>query len=701
MDQPSPAARSHPAIPAPVKPAAGYLEWNDALAAHFFKPEMAGQPVYLYVNRDVIADAGERLDSDLGGLVSAACLGPAWVTRAGLCQRALQTHEAWRSRGLPYPPYLGYLALFVLAAGLEGDFAAHAYYPRLRALLEEPGSGMLPSFDRMLELWDDLERWSVHDRGGELGVFEARIAGGWIHVGLPIAQTVLTADERQALPRIFAAAGLDSTWHPSSAELIRALRLHGPGSLRNRTMALVASQKDPDALSALLDVVADQLAVWDGELEEDAAADGGGRRVQASLRLCLALDAVAGRAHASLRARMNHAFPEDRLILGPLRETPAFSCEESHPGWSLPLVDLDTGRPVEPSPASWISGLRLRDEGLGWELVMRASPVRLFIEGTGEGLPGLLEVYELPRGRQFYLAFQSVHWPALQRWTETGCRGWREIPATTGLPPGWKLGVAEEALSDHQVRDRFPSLAFADLMRLRLLRGIRSALGQTFFAFAPPAIAVEGGTGDEEVWVDDSRLEGSGDGIYELPRNLPLETRIGVEVRRGEHVLKRAAIYLTASFSWCMARPVRLADACGHPVDEIRDGSVAVSGALAFPPDLTARFRADPLHAAGLRGVRGRVFLIGRRPGEISKWPAQPLPEGWDPVWAVPMARRGRAVYCGGSLEEAEPVQDPSTGGDRDLWKQVLWRWRRRIAPPRDALLASLWRGYRQVARHG
>src|SRR5207244_433688 len=76
----------------------------------------------------------------------------------GLCKRALRTCLGWRDRELEVPPYLAYLALFVLAAGREGDFASHAYYPRLWDLLGEPDTGRAPpSFDRMFDLWDDLE----------------------------------------------------------------------------------------------------------------------------------------------------------------------------------------------------------------------------------------------------------------------------------------------------------------------------------------------------------------------------------------------------------------------------------------------------------------------------------------------------------------------------------------------------------------
>ena len=130
-----------------------YLDWNDRLAAHFFNAEMAGRSVYLYANNELIAEIGGSVKD----FVSTVKQGPPWVGPGELCQRALQALRGWRDRSLPFPPYIGYLCLFVLAAGEEGDFAPHAYYPRLRRILDYPDSGMLPSFNRMLELWDDLE----------------------------------------------------------------------------------------------------------------------------------------------------------------------------------------------------------------------------------------------------------------------------------------------------------------------------------------------------------------------------------------------------------------------------------------------------------------------------------------------------------------------------------------------------------------
>ena len=179
-----------------------YLAWNDAIGACFFNPDRSGARVFLYVTTDVVTEIGAPHDADLNDFIAAVKTGPPWNTRhgRGICQQALQSLEGWRNRNLKYPPYLSYLALFVLADTVDVGFARHAYYPGLRYLLgEEPEAGMYPSFHQMYRLWDDLAVWSNEDRHGDWGVFDADIAGEWMHVGLPRAQTLLTDKERDSL----------------------------------------------------------------------------------------------------------------------------------------------------------------------------------------------------------------------------------------------------------------------------------------------------------------------------------------------------------------------------------------------------------------------------------------------------------------------------------------------------------------------
>ncbi|MCP2730218.1 hypothetical protein [Limnofasciculus baicalensis] len=91
-----------------------YRDWNNLIAEHFFKPEMADFPVYLYVTEDLITAIGKSKGVDCQDFINAVKTSVG-ITRNGICQKGLQTMEEWkyRQQRQGYPPYIGYLALFV------------------------------------------------------------------------------------------------------------------------------------------------------------------------------------------------------------------------------------------------------------------------------------------------------------------------------------------------------------------------------------------------------------------------------------------------------------------------------------------------------------------------------------------------------------------------------------------------------------
>src|SRR3990167_5071506 len=207
-----------------------YLEWNNRLAKYFFNEEMAGRKGLLYVDTKLINTIGTGL-GDVNDFKQFVIIGPPWSTRDSICQKALQAYENWRKRDIDYPPYIAFLALFVLAEDTEGEFHSHAYYPRLRMFLGETnGTGAPPSFDKMWELWMDLEKWNREDKNEELGRFTFRIRGGWVHVGLPLSQTILSHKERKTLQIIFNKAELDPTDIPAVDTIKRIMLDYGRGS---------------------------------------------------------------------------------------------------------------------------------------------------------------------------------------------------------------------------------------------------------------------------------------------------------------------------------------------------------------------------------------------------------------------------------------------------------------------------------------
>ncbi|MGH9120383.1 MAG: hypothetical protein ACRDYC_00320, partial [Acidimicrobiales bacterium] len=411
------------------------------------------------------------------------------------------------------------------------------------------------------------------------------------------------------MPRLFAAADLDPTAVPTTSELLSALRTSGPGVLRPRTLALVESGTGNDATRALLDAVADEFASWDGEVPAGAeTANGLVERVLGRLRICLSFDPVARRAAATLRANSNRPFPDEPLLLAAGPENPVARCDAATPGWSGPLTDTDSGDPVPPSPAQWVGGMRLTDRSQHWDLHLPPAQVRVFVEGEPAGLPGLVETHRLPRAQEFHIAFANLAWTVLRPWLE-GCPGWRLYGTVEGLPAGWQFGSALVARGAGPTR--FESLGFADRLRLRLIGGLRSAAGNTYFSFALPSVLIEGGSGGEELFCNGSRLADPGIGqAYEIPAS-PDEGRITLEVRQGERVLARSSIFPAAGFNWHVRDPIERVDGFG------RSGASAepwTCGAVVAGAPRVAGIAPDPLRAPGLRTASGRVFFIGRRP---------------------------------------------------------------------------------------
>jgi hypothetical protein len=673
-----------------------YLTWNNRIASHFFKPDMAGQRICLYVSEETIGGIGAPHSSDVADFIDAVKAGPPWATRQGLCQRALQTLHRWRDRGQDYPPYIAYLALFVLAAGIDGDFSSIAYYPRLRALLDDdPSVGQVPSFDRMWELWFDLETWSNQDKSGTLGIFSVTFPfSKWIHIGLPVAQTLLTKSERDSLPAIFAKADIDPLSPPSDVELSALLREHGRDGFHHRTLRLLegVGEEEGRRRAVLIELILEELREWDGIASVSGLSGQPSARHYASLRLCCDIDTVAAQAQLTLRCRSKHNLPEDGLMLTLDSRSAQFRCEEVALGWSAPLSAEIGGPPVDASSFNWSEGLSLKDADLGWILSLPPSPIRIFVSGAQYDLPGIVETRRLPSGSPFYLAARENAWVLLRKWGALGCAGFKELTVRKGMPKAWAFFYADCAHSDELIKGEYPLLSLPSTLRLYFDGGIRVSRGQQFFRFAPPRLVLEGAEDSTTlscngVLTECSRLPHT----YELPREVLSASEVTVEVRTGDDILSRRVFLVDGPIQ--PTKLERSLDRFGADLAESRNGVTgALAPALSFIPfDFRSVVRVPD---------ERRVFYIGSEPGQIVSWPSDPLPTDWAPVWAIPMRKRGRAVFCGTDLSTAEP-QNPRCADQKKVkeWKELLWHGRKRIAEPTQMGLRALWLRFQEEAR--
>jgi len=676
-----------------------YLSWNDLLVKHYFDSSMAGREVLLYVNSEVIETLGKPYGVGVDDFIESVKKGPGWATRSRLCQRALQAYDHWRNRDLEYPPYVGYLVFFVLAAVTETDYAPYSYYPGLRKLLgESQDAGMPFRFDSMTYLWNDLEKWSREDRHEELGRFVARIRGGWVHVGQPRSQTVLSENERKHLSNIFDAAGLDPTDAPSPEIVLKILSYCGQSVLENRTRSLLESkQAEDDVLKrALVELTLDELEEWDGTVLEQVTKDESPRQqVHTSLRLCIKLDSLASRVEIYVRFKTSRPFPEEGLHFRSREDQHVWECIESQHGWSTPLRDYSKASPEKLNGAllNWAAGMRLTDSEVHWRAGLPMAEVRLFRLGI-DGLPDWVETQRLERGIEFLVACKSALGEKLSDWGKDGCEHF-EQKNVTGLPPGWLLYYGKNA------RESCPDidiLTLSTTVRLQLKEGVKADKGNVYFKFAPPKIALENSFGSERVMVDGRLLEQPDDNIpvFILPKDVPSNLPIRIEVDIGDHCLSKVIrlreFGLPHSFNETLFRDPT-GDICSN------DLPVYACGAHVF-----GELNGTQYHGPNLTYLSDKTVFIGERPGQVSYWPDEAYPLTWHPVWAVTKSKRKnwQVHFCGNPNQLKRVVSLPTPSGNRariKRWKEAIWHKRKRCVPPEMEEVRLIWKDYMRLAK--
>lgn len=658
-----------------------YLAWNDALAKYFFGTGKAGEEVYLHVTRDLLKQLGQELGAAESDFVNAVMEGPAWASSSSLCHRAYEAMKDWRKRGLQWPPYIAYLGLFVLAWMVEGEFAPHAYYPRLWKLVGIGDTRMPPGFEKMWELWEDLETWAVHDCKGKLGIFKARSIGGHIHIGYPLAQAILPPEDLHRLPAIFASAQLDPVFSRRE-ELLRAL-LSYKSHLSARTRRVLSGKLGEGALEYMIELVEEKLREWDGEAPGDpGVATTGSKQVHGWLRLCLLdLDLVAGTACSVLRCQLKAELPESGVYLILPGNQVAMATWEGN-GWSAPL-ETEDGKYLDASTLDWEAGLELKESSYGWIFRLPPGQARVFARADLLGLPGLVESPSIPPGGAVIAARRPLC-EELAFHAAAACTLVQGPLEIKGIPPGWSVVV----IGTIEDPSRLPSWLGSfrtEGLRARLAGGIRAGRGEVFFAFAPPRVQVEGDVAGVRVYANGQLALSLGDsGLHEIPASvLQPGSRVTIEVHRGEDVVWRRTIFLVESFEWRTRGPAGLLERYSAPEVDKR----------------SAASRWQELALEDIAGSRP-LFLVGRAPGQVARWsPRTPFPS-WEPVWVVSGGRKPGVFFCGLDPGTASPLPEPA-GCRQHMreWKKLVWYWRKRVAVPPERFLQALWRQYGKVAR--
>lgn len=695
-------------------PKLDYLDWNDLIARKFFNTGMAGREVLLYVTEEIINDLGSETGENIEDFIKCVKAGPDWATREGICQKALQCYEEWKDIRQGYPQYIAYLALFVLAATLSGNFDQNAYYPRLRKLLgESPKTGTYPSFDKMDKLWNDLEKWSRLYKHEELGRFTRRVRGRNVHIGIPLSQTILSEDERSVLPLIFNAAEIDPTDAPSDIAIRRMLLRYGTSHLKKRTLQLLRDKEDyAEMKNALVSFVFEEIAEWDGSICEtlphhsqfkDEVITKEYRTAQ--LRICFdPPDRIAKRITFSLRFKTNRSFPENGLDLEYQGQT--YSCFETSPNWSRKLKNLKTATYLNAAELDWLQRTMFEDREKGWKAILRPAPVRIFFPGSGENLPGWIESHRLERNCDFIIACHASKADIVEIWGNKSCEEFRAMHFK-GLPENWILFEGKNA---HGPCFEIDVLNLPNQLDLQLKGGIKVGRSNFYLNFSPPAVLLKGSYGNERIIIAGGQYERELEqdlpsNFWAIPADAPVNKPLYLEVYREENEpLQREVLQLIEPVVSGKLENSPKRDALGSIITEGSIGAYArgaiVNGANpavhnSFPPVL-------PTY------LSKRIIFLGSSPGEITDWPKEDLPESWKPVWALAkLANLGKEIWVAHFCSHLS-YEDPKSHPSRPLanrkavkrWSNSIWVRRKRIKEPRLKALRQLWAEYMEAAKY-
>ncbi|MEW6697568.1 MAG: hypothetical protein AB1341_09515 [Bacillota bacterium] len=668
-----------------------YLEWNYLLTRHFFKPEMEGKEVFLFTDKSTIDVVGSHLPQALDDFINAIKTGPEWVrSKEDIYEKAYGTFFNWRKRNYKYPPYVAYLAFFVMAWSVEGDYDDKAYYPRLSTLLGVDTDVKPQKVKKMYELWIDLEKWSKVDKHEQFGHFTARVRGNWKHIGLPLSQTLLTVSERKNLPQFFAEYNFDPTSPPSENEIINSIIKSNHFKQRTKRLLIANNIEGSISKKTLIGMLQEELQSWDGTVNAQIINQESSTGVYTQLKVCINYYALSETVKSTVRFKSNYQFPEEDIQFIRKRDDSIWLCRESTPMWSSVLQSTGDHKQLDASSLDWISGEVFMDETMGWKATLKPSRIKVFVEGKREKLPGWIEVSKVETRTCYLIACHKELYQSIYDWGNEHCEEFRVINAL-GLPQQWVLFKTSSIKESHPNLD---ILKLPTTMTARFIGGLKIGRGNKYYSFSPPSIMIEGSDGNEKLLLNGNQIEAVDEGLWQIPEGLNISEPLIIEIaKNNEVVIRRTIVLENISLQNDYEPPARNrfgVITAEKPLD------IAVAGAVVTGEGVNS---IPPYPAEVPTYLSNRIIFLGKEPGQINEWPADGVPVSWKPVWAVAKVGRDKwkAYFVGTQNELNPPERLHKNLHGWKKWKRVFIQ--STIENCRIRSLAELWRTYKRKAK--
>ena len=650
-----------------------YLDWNDKIAKYFFNNNNANKKVFLSVEKELITEIAKTDRKTFEDFIQAIKQGPNWFSDSNqkVAQRAYNTFKDWRNRNLTYPPYIAYLALFVLAVNYNNEgsaFHENAYYDRLRHILgESDASGQYPSFNKMIDLWDDLEKWSLEEKKSEWGEFSPGIYGQKIHIGIPIYQVILTKEDKCKLPEFFWKMGWDSDSSPNDKELLESIKKYGKEFFSKKTLKKV---EDNNFSDILLERILDQLKYYD---EDESASEGtiSESEKRGHIILCLDdIDQISGIVKVYFRCKRFKGIPDEFMLknenIEELKIESSIS-NVSKPIKNCPIVD-------------WKKDFILKNEKYRFQY--KGNKYKVFEKGRKLGLNGWIETRKAPLKEKFYLATDRELSSKVIKWGTNACEEFNELGNIGELPQNWKLFEIKGVNNDY-IKENIPSISMEKKLRIHLLNGIKVSQSDKFFNFAMPEINIEVGFQKLNVICKEAKLIKKDSGHFVLPEDIPKNEWISIKsesednnqktkkkVMIVEENLKKASEYSTKYTLNCWGELKDRASTDSHLFLDRACNSDIKNEEL--NPTLFPYFSCD---------LNKKIYLIGNSPGEISAWSSKSDLK-WPPSWLISFKnhKTATAYRLRKTSQNALILERRRKLSKKErYWKKIVWTQRKKV----------------------
>lgn len=633
-----------------------YREWNDKIAAHFFNPDKAGEPVLLAVERKIIKEIATQNDTTYADFIAAVRQGyeSSYANqRDKICAMAHKTFTNSKNKNLTYPIYIGYLALFVLAVthGDSDDFSANNYYGRLRDLLgEEKDTGAYPSYRKMLDLWDDLEKWSTKQRNGELGEFYCNIHGQHIHVGIPLYQVALTGEDVESLPKIFYDMGWDASSTPTDAEIEQALK-ENKNILSKRTAKRISSSA-ADFLHVLCNRFRDELLHYSDEGNGNDSEEA--EKLHGQVVLCANIDKDNESLEFYFRCKRSAGLPSELVL------EEKFTVIESNSNFSEKIEGINI---------SWEKSKTFQT-GDVYEFRYIGNKYKIFTHGEKFSLRGYISGEAFSKNEKFLLCIHDDLYRKTKEWGSDHCDEFKELSNYKEMPKKWHLFEVRGVKDDKNIKKDIPALAIDDNIRINLHGGIRLGRGNKFFVFDPPQIQVVS-TDNVYIEMEDGTtipMKQSTDysSLFFLPEATPHNTWLTIKAGNNDEPAKMRLMLANTRLSKKYEYEKSRVDCFGN-FDKSATSLETVVAEEYFP-----RAPAEDIR------LSKKIYYLGNCMGEVSNT----YPDDWSPAWVVNYLSRKKAeaIYLGNSdAARIKCYPDEKV----KLWKKIIWHERKKITPPR------------------